>query len=173
MLRVVEWCRRCVEKGDGEGGVGEDFVPLPKALISGDDDAFVRGVAFVDRFEQERRVFTLEGLETNLVEHEQVGTEQRRVEDLQAVLFACNASFFDEVVQGQEVRSVTVLDRFQGETERGMGLSDAGGSENQDGLPLMQEPQGGEPLNGGFRNAGLRIEVGVLSVPWTDPSLAG
>ena len=59
-----------VEEGDGEDGVGEDLVPLAVALVARDDRAFAGCVAFVDRFEQERRVFSFEGLEADFVEDE-------------------------------------------------------------------------------------------------------
>ena len=55
------------EEGDGEDCVWEDFVLAPVAFIAGWGDAFLGGVAFVDGFEQEGRVFLLQGLETDFV----------------------------------------------------------------------------------------------------------
>lgn len=88
-----------------------------------------------------------------------VGAEQGGVEDVQPVLFACSSRFVDEVMEGEEVGSVPVLDCLHRESQGDMCFSDAGGAEDEDVLSLMQEPQGGEFLNGGFGNAGLRIKV--------------
>ncbi len=60
-----------VEDGYDRDGGGEDRVPLPVALVIGDDYAFGGSVALVADFAQAGGFAAFRNLEADLVEHEQ------------------------------------------------------------------------------------------------------
>jgi hypothetical protein len=158
----VEGCgvvEETIEESDCEYAVGEDVAPLPEALVGGEDDGLLGLVALVDDLEEEGGVGLFEGQISDLVQDEDLWADQDLEQGVEAVLLALCPGAGDEVVEREEVDSVSVFDGLEGEAGGQVSFPDAGWTEQQDVLAVVEEAEGSELGDGLPGHLGLGLEV--------------